>query len=762
MRDSWTPSPEDEYRCGHCAAGAGTTAQRDNVEEFGVRDDDDDDSDTEHSGVLDADKSGGSESTALWMFHFGLSWIVSLQTDAYKDLTNVPHGEALCHVLRLTFELSSVLVLPSMAPSSALVLRSASLFLALAAQSFSVPFPLFVLGRSCAAVQQLSSSTPSGAGASAGSSGVAGVIGSASANDDLQWIDIEAAASQVGLPLPQFFESPTAMAQFMQNSLARLVHEFNVPSVLWSMDRVEGRYETVAAMQSRAQGHLSPEHRAAVVALELARAFEAEHNPLAPENATTYSRVSDWYKDHTQNPQLSGFVVLFNTTTAAVDSDEVTRLSFGSAEDVGPSPPAAESVAVPELSFLPTSRLADLLLRMFCRAFRMMPLAFSEMVEESRCYDGPTNFYILLQSAAAQGQFHALPLYRRVTAVSSPWLVVHRALHSEDRLPLLTALSYVAGATVREREVPAAKLVQRICRKHGASTAYKFYYAIRCVDPEEKHMHGLYVCTFVSSRFAVFTCIRSGRKTITYNASTGGVSLCYLGSKERVVEKNALQVVWVGPLTAAVEGQAAKYVMDCSRSGLHLADWTVALQKLHVCSVLRMGGRTSPFPTWSWTQIRALLIESATRTDPDSQLSGSAGAYAFSAATLERLALREIVSVPNPAILRGASEDAILVWYHLLYVLAEARSDLMSHVGRAAAPEDAAISTAQYEARLFGCPGRPRHRQDDAETCLEDVIRCVRALRTGVRADVSEEQVKRAQRRRRREEELKLQTWNAE
>lgn len=741
--DLWTPSPEDEYRCGHCGAGAGSTAQSDTVEEFGAADDDDD-SDGEPEGTSSNDAA--SSFSAVGLFHFFLSWMMALPKALLE--TNLPRGQDVPLVLRTAYELSLVVALPSMPPTGVYLVRGASLFLGLAANGFNVPFPVFIRGGKSPTVQQHRIVAAASETTLMQSSGLLAV---ASRSDELQWLDVEAVASQVGLAVPDFFESTTASHQYLQNTLTLLAEDgIRVPSLLWRLDRLAGREELVSSMKLHLSDELlSPEHRAAVVAIELCRRLEESLDPLSDANRGNVEclRVREWYEK-----------------TVALENARAAEQSSPPEEPQARLFPDGEKASSEVV--LPTSLLADLLLKLFAHCFRIPRLAMCEMVMHSGCYGGPTNFYALLQDAAVHGRFEVLPLFRRLSPLScSPWYVVHTALHSEDRLVLLAALGQVAMSTVREREVAAGKLVQRICRKHGSNTKYLFNYCIRCVDPEEKHMHGLYVCTYVSTKCSVFTCIRSGRKTITYHNSSpagGGrsISLCYLGSKERVIDAHKLAVLWVGPMSAAVESHTSKFVMDCSRSGLHLSEWSAALQKLQVCSALRKASRTSPFQTHCLSTIRELLVDASTVADADSQLSGSGGAFSFSEAVVARQVTRDLLSVVHPSLLRGASDDKVLRWYHAIYALSEIRSDVFGRAVVAGCEEP--LESSQYQSRIFGGPGRPRHRLQDAERCMDDLLRCLKAVKTGVRADISEEVQKRSLRKRRRDEELRRVVFDKE
>lgn len=760
VTDLWTPSPEDEYRCGHCGAGAGTTAQSDNVEEFGGGGGEDADDDSDGEQQQEAGESGDPTAsfTASGLYHFFLSWMMALPKALLE--TNLPRGQDVPLVLRTAYELSLVVALPSMPPSGVYLVRGASLFLGLAAHGFNVPFPVFVRGGTSHAVQQHRIVAAASEKTLMQSSGLLAV---ASRSEALQWLDVESVAAQVGLTLPDFFESTTASEQYLQNTLTLLAEDgVRVPSLLWRLDRVPGRLELIASMKaSLSSESMSPEHRAAVVAIELSRQLElSDINPFSPSaTSPDQLRVRDWYDSMLRAEEFAP--ILQSTTRSCVGGGQGNNSALFPSSSI----PAALDGST---ALLPDSKLADLLLKLFAFSFRIPRLAMCEMVMLSGCYSGATNFYTLLQEAASVGRFDVLPLFRRLSPLAcSPWYVVHSALHSEDRLPLLAALGHVATATVREREAAAGKLVQRICRKHGSNSKYLFNYCLRCVDPEEKHMHGLYVCTYVSSVCSVFTCIRSGRKTITYHVATNTISLCYLGSKERVIDSNRLAVLWVGPMTASVESHTAKFVMDCSRSGLHLSEWSLALQKLHVCSALRKASRTSPFPTHCLSTIRDLLSSASALADntSDAQLSGSGGAYAFSEAVVARQVGRDVFSLVHPSLLRGCSDDKVLRWYHSLFALAEVRSEVfLPTVQQGGDVMDAtsAVTPAQFQSRIFGGPGRAKHRLEDAEACVEDLLRCVKAVKSGVRADISEEVRKRSMRKRRREEELKTVVFDKE
>lgn len=410
------------------------------------------------------------------------------------------------------------------------------------------------------------------------------------------------------------------------------------------------------------------------------------------------------------------------------------------------------------LNILPTSKLANLLLHMIAYKYHHSPLEVADMLLRSGLYQGPCQYLPILRAMATAGVYFATPLCHRLSplTLSCPWISVYEALHSEDRLPLLTALHLVSSASTREKEQAASKVIQRILRKCGASQRIQLAFSIRCTDATEKHLNGLFGCTFTSPTCAIYTCLRSGRKTIAFHAPTATIAAGYLGSKERVVEKLSLN--FIGPVELTLEGLAAKYAIDCARSGLHSTEWNTAAQKLSVCDRIRKTLRNAGSASLALQNIRPMLQEALMACSAEATMLSSGASFAMTVALAERTVQRELLSMPSPSLLYGATDARMLAWYHLLVALAEHGSPALCqtlNMGGEPQANEEALSTESRRAERFSawfnCTNpKKRYRLEDAPACAADVVRCLTALSKGMRADLAEAAKSRSARRQRR------------
>lgn len=165
------------------------------------------------------------------------------------------------------------------------------------------------------------------------------------------------------------------------------------------------------------------------------------------------------------------------------------------------------------------------------------PLFLADQCIRTALFTGAHRCGEVLQKAAKEGHYDTLPLARRLSPLVSMWLSPYFALHSIDRLPFLSSLRllhhslHVSG---KAQNVILQQL-QRILAKYGGVTYYQFYFVIRVTDPKEKIFNGFYFLSAVYGShvgIAVFTCLRSGRKTITFNGYNKRISLCHYDERD--------------------------------------------------------------------------------------------------------------------------------------------------------------------------------------------------------------------------------------
>lgn len=664
--NAWTVSSEDEYLCGCCGKGAGSTATRETIDERwgGIDDDGESDDDAPVPSVE-------NEYTAWAFYCFALEWLERLPSIVRET---IPSGEDLCTTCRVAYDISTLFIVPGLPAPSHHAVKGASLFVALFSLGFNVPFPIFLLGSE----------------------------EHVSAAEHVVWSDVQLISSQLRISTLDFFESTLVSSQCLQN-VATTLAEYAIPSVLWHMDRDDGRPAYIASLRDSLKRSLSPEHTAAIVCCELAREYESTRNPLSPDSRD--DRTKDWFY----------------------------RWS------VSISPRGLEDLIEMDALQLLDRRIPDLLVKMFAQSFKIPCLEMLEMVEASGLYRGKTYFMSLLQQCATQGLYMVLPICLRLSPFYSPWSSAYASLHGEDRLPLLAALQQISLAGGKDQQAPLYKLVQRIVRKHDAGTRLQCNFGVRCVDPDKQHMQGLYVLQHVTQSCAAFVCAKTGKKTLTFNALTKKVSLCSSGDpKERVVEN--VEVRFVGPVQITVEGIGAKKLIDCVRSGLDIAEWTSCASKFEAASIVRRRMKdTTCYPVWALSTIK----------EASSQLTkervGSIAAAVHPSLSLQRVQ-HLILSLPRPSLIYGLSDATVLGLY----------SDLVALTERPSATQETqlparSVAPIAIDKLLAGEPLRKRYRLDDSDYCMAALHRAWRALNGG---DLSEDKG-RVARRHRREEERK-------
>lgn len=165
------------------------------------------------------------------------------------------------------------------------------------------------------------------------------------------------------------------------------------------------------------------------------------------------------------------------------------------------------------------------------------PLFLADQCIRTGLFTGAHRCGEVLQKVAKEGHYDALPLARRLSPLVSMWLSPYFALHSMDRLSFLSSLRllhhslHVSG---KAQNVILQQL-QRILAKYGGVTYYQFYFVIRVTDPKQKIFNGFYFLSAVYGGqigIAVYTCLRSGRKTISFNGYNKRISLCHYDERD--------------------------------------------------------------------------------------------------------------------------------------------------------------------------------------------------------------------------------------
>ncbi|RNF25824.1 uncharacterized protein Tco025E_01924 [Trypanosoma conorhini] len=750
MQDAWVPSADSEMKCWHCGSGAGTSFVKDVVEDLPApeTDDGDDDGDSDEGelagegGAAAAGGGGGGGLSgggpvASYMFFY--EWLSRMQLMERGREVVLPSGESLAAVLRAAYDLALLFVVPGLPTTGAAVMQGGALYLSLVLHRFPAPFPLFRLaGRGGAADR---SQGPPAAGPTA-----LPTTAGAEPQEELQWVDVELLAALIGVALSDFFESAQVAVQYLQNVMT-VAAAFAVPSVLWHPQRVKGRAEHMMALRQKRKcafplhstavsSGLSPEHTAMIVALELARAFDAQpcgsvehsdrvgawldHHGLYPQRCVYRSRPCSRQKHNSNDSEESNSHAqqsLGNGAAPALAAVEDTAW-WASPITTDASPFAAG------MQVVLLSPCANALLHMFARAFSMSPLELADVAVGSGLYQGPTRFFDTLRQAAQAGNYTLMPLFRRLSPVTSVWTSAYFALHSEDRLPLLAALQHIRAAATREKETPVARMVQRILRKHQASRQYQFNYSIRVTDDSERHpFKGVYFLSCLTERFAVYTGVRSARKTVTFDAATGKITLCVIGAREQQVA--ALDVEFNGPIVAHIETESAKCVIDCVRQSLSAEGWQATVRHLDRCGRVRRRMRV-PMLASRLDALASVREATAMASHP---IAGNATLLGWGetevlftslppannaayAAGLRRGLQLNLLSLPKPSLVFGISENRVIAMYASLVALLEGIEQRLSQASAGAASTwvDVLLSEEDCEAEAAPAGGDRRPR----------------------------------------------------
>ncbi|EKF98632.1 hypothetical protein TCSYLVIO_010467, partial [Trypanosoma cruzi] len=755
MQDAWVPSADSEMKCWQCGTGAGTTFVKDIVEDLPALENEDGEEDGDSDGGDLAGDGGGGAHTAgggggvgggpVASYTFFYEWLSHVQLmERGKDVV-IPAGESLAAVLRAAYDLALLFVMPGLPTTAVAVLQGGALYLSLVLHRFPAPFPLFRLAGRVDVSQQ-----PHSAHATAASS-TRLAVGREEQREELQWVDVELLAALIGVSLSDFFESSQVAVQYLQNVMT-VAANFAVPSVLWHPQRVEGRAEYMMTLRqgrrcssslysTAVSSGLSPEHTAMIVALELARAFDSqpcdsvEHTErigawldrhgLYPQRQVYHKssniKNNDNNNDGNNNHRNDGNNNYFHYSCQGVqqspgnghESDNLATTSspLAAIDDTAwwTSPITTEtSPFAGTMQAVLLSPCANALLYVFASAFSMPALELAEMAVSSGLYSGPTRFFDTLRQAAQSGNYTLMPLSRRLSPIMSVWTSAYFALHSEDRLPLLAALQHIRAANTREKELAVARVVQRILRKHQASRQYQFNYSIRVADDSEKQQFkGVYFLSFVTERFAVYTGIRSARKTVTFDAETGKIALCIIGAKEQQVE--SLDVQFNGPIVAQIETESAKCVIDCVCQSLGAELWQVTVRHLDRCGRVRRRMRV-PMLASRLDALASVREATAMASHPIAGHTTLLGwgetevlftslpdahdaAYAV---RLRRELQQNLFSLPKPSLVFGISENRIIAMYASLVALLERIEQQLSQ------PSSGAVSSFLASAQRSG------------------------------------------------------------
>ncbi|KAG5483321.1 hypothetical protein LSCM1_04867 [Leishmania martiniquensis] len=555
----------------------------------------------------------------------------------------LPSGESLPMVLRAAYDMGNLLTTPGLPRGTAPCLRAAALYLSLLLHRFVSLFPLFCLsGRTPTSAATEGASTAATSGADLHRTDV-----------ELQWVDVESISALLGVTAPSFFESTEVSLQHLQNVFT-VAAAYGVPSVLWHPGRVPGRVEVMKALKevvplcpvpfaAAGVSGLCPEHTAMIVALELARRVDAQ--PIAVSStspaaaAQNAQRIGLWldtlglyptrsvYRDaHSYHEYVVAAERKQDSSNSPADRDAAqdhhrilaswektltelagmrdpqllaaadrhARRHDGNADrNKALFLTASTSPFYKRFEWILTAPCANALLHVFAAVFRMTPMELADMALRSGIYQGPASgFVTTLRTAVLRGAYDIMPLARRLSPLTSSWMCTYVALHSGDRLPLLTALRQLNDTqnSTRDRQAALTRLVQRILRKHHAPQLYQLNFVLRVTDEVEKHFNGVYFLSSVlwQEGLATFTCLRSGRKTITLSRYTHRLSLCYMNAKERHVDHMSMHVV--PPVVAAVETEATRLVMEMALgiSSASVGDpWGQVVRCLDKCARVR-------------------------------------------------------------------------------------------------------------------------------------------------------------------------------
>eukprot|EP00744_Colponema_vietnamica_P031091 GILI01049108.1.p1 GENE.GILI01049108.1~~GILI01049108.1.p1 ORF type:complete len:279 (-),score=55.49 GILI01049108.1:104-823(-) len=204
--------------------------------------------------------------------------------------------------------------------------------------------------------------------------------------------------------------SPSSLAWSPQRDPTRMTYIMNMLATRRNGLTTEVRPAAGTALSAlRPKQRFSPEHTAAFVAIELVRCYEGSR---AGGNC---ERLKEWYD---RNAPI--FLPSFTLQGDAASEEEAYNKS--------------------DYALLPSSKWGNLLLWIYAtKLFGISALELCELLMASGVFGAPTRFFEVLTSRVSKG-FYDMPLQRRLRPYVSPWAALFSALHSEDRLVLMSAL----------------------------------------------------------------------------------------------------------------------------------------------------------------------------------------------------------------------------------------------------------------------------------------------------------------------------------
>lgn len=200
---------------------------------------------------------------------------------------------------------------------------------------------------------------------------------------------------------------------------------------------------------------------------------------------------------------------------------------------------SSRSTPLVEAILFTASPSANALLTIFTAVLEIPyhPLFLADLCTRTGLFGGPHRCGTVLEQIAQGGHYGLLPLVRRLSPLASMWVSPYLALHSIDRLPFLSALRLLHHSIHLSGKAQNVILqqLQRILVKYGGLCYYQFFFVIRVTDSKEKIFNGFYFLSAVyggAVGIAVFSCMRSGRKTIAFNAHNKMISLCHYDERD--------------------------------------------------------------------------------------------------------------------------------------------------------------------------------------------------------------------------------------
>ncbi|GET87104.1 hypothetical protein, conserved [Leishmania tarentolae] len=717
----------------------------------------------------------------------------------------LPAGESLPMVLRAAYDMGTLLTAPGLPRGMAPGLRAAALYLSLLLHRFVSLFPLFCLaGRIPATTRASEPATVETSQHRAPHMAAGAELNCADVELQWVDVELIGALLGVSAPsffestevsLQHLQNVFTVAAAYGVPSV--LWHPGRVPGRVETMKVLKDKMVPLCPVPFSATGvsGLCPEHTAMIVALELARRVDAQ--PIAVSStspaaaAQNAQRIGMWldalglyptrrvYRDAQSYHQYVAMTEKQENGGGAANS--------GAAQDhhrilaawektltelAGMKDPqllatadrharrhdghvdrtkqlfltASTSPFYKRFEWILTSPCANALLHVFAAVFRMTPMELADMALRSGIYQGPASgFVTTLRTAVLRGAYDVMPLARRLSPLMSSWMSTYMALHSGDRLPLLAALRQLNEAqnSTRDRQAALTRLVQRVLRKHQAPQLYQLNFVVRVTDEVEKHFNGVYFLSSVlwQEGLAIFTCLRSGRKTITLNRSTNRMSLCYMNSKEKHVDHLSMHVM--PPVVAAVETEATRLVMEMAL-GISTASvgdpWGNVVRCLDKCARVRRRMRVPMLASRldALASIREHANTVARQLQQFTSFFGGAGGQLMlmgptllgwgdtetllaSAPPLDVQQLRRdlqwnYLCLPHVSLLAGLSEDRVVAMYASLVGLLELIHLRLAESAEAASTNSTAAALSNWVEELLYVDEEEQRVQAEVDT----------------------------------------------